>query len=207
MYHTIFFDWNKTLSNSLFFEQLKTTDNEKYSQIESILFNKDYNLILPWMRGEFDYKYVLDFISEKTNISTKFLEENLVNSCKNMSFIDDGVIANLKSLKTKCQNLVIATDNMDVFTLFTAPELTTLGIFSDYLNSYYLKAFKYDVSEGKLPFFDNYLQEHKLNYSDVLLIDDSIDKKGNLSNLGFKIEYIREDRNVNDVMKELYLSL
>ena len=96
--------------------------------------------------------------------------------------------------------MVVATDNMDTFRRFTIPRMGLEKIFDDFLLSCELGCFKYDVSCLRLPFFDNYLKKKNLNYQEVVLIDDSLEKSGIFEKLGFKIEYVNKKNSLVDLL-------
>ena len=204
MHKVIFFDWNKTLSNSRFWEQLDNPSHrlyKKFAEIESVMFDKSHNLVIPWMLGKLSSKDVCNFIGDKIGIESELLHYELEKSCREMQFVNDEVITLLKKIKGNGYKLIIATDNMDTFSNFTYPEIKKYNVFDGYLNSFDIKSFKYDCVDNSLPFFDHYLQKNGLTYKDVVLIDDSIDKKGNYLRLGFKIININGDFSLNEALR------
>jgi len=201
---TIFLDWYKTLSNSLFWQQLKEPGhrlNKKLVDIESVLLNKDFDLINNWMLGKLSSEDACDFISSRTGVDSKLLHDELVISCKQMTFIDEKIGVLLKKIKEKKIKLVIATDNMDTFSKYTYPEINKDNLFDGFINSYEVGCFKYDYKKGKLAFFDSYLREHQLDYDEVVLMDDHVDKEGNFQRLGFEIVNINENRQLAEVLE------
>lgn len=200
----IFLDWNKTLSDSIFWQQLTKPEhklNNKLSEIESVLFDKNFNLVTPWMLGKLTSYDICKFISEKIGIKSKLLHNELEISCKKMTIVNKKIENLLKKIKQKKISLVIATDNMDTFTNYTYPIVNKNKLFDGFLNSYELGCFKYDYTNNSLPFFDNYLKTKHLTYKNVVLIDDSIDKKGNFQRLGFKIININKKKSLIEVLK------
>lgn len=199
----IFLDWNKTLSDSKFWGVLSPNGDRLSKQlikIEEVLFNKENNLVVPWMLGKTDLEEVCNFISDKANIDPELLKTELIYSCTKMNFVNDGVKNQLKEIKKRGIKLVIATDNMDTFSKYTYPVFQKDGIFDGMINSYEIGCFKYDSDGLSLPFFDNYLKANGLNYGEVVLIDDSIDKKGNFNMLGFNIINITDEMSINDAL-------
>jgi len=201
----IFFDWNKTLSNNIFWQQLGEEDNRLYGKlldIEKVLFDQKYDLINKWMLGKIGGEDICEFVGKKTKINKEVLFEELIISCQKMTYVNEQVESLLKKLKNKGFRLVIATDNMDVFSRFTAPVINSNFLFDKIINSSEVGCFKYDCIGDKLPFFDNYLKSNKLKYDQVVLIDDSIDKKGNFGRLGFKIININNPKELISVMND-----
>lgn len=201
----IFIDWNKTLSNSIFWHQLIEPGhklNGKLPKIESVLFSKEFDLVNPWMLGKINSQHVCEFISEKTGISSQLLQNELEISCRQMTFVNKEVEKLLNKIKKKGIPLVIATDNMDTFTNYTYPEINKNNLFAGCINSYETGCFKYECIKDALPFFDSYLRIRRLTYRDVVLIDDSIEKNGNFQRLGFEIEIIDKSKPLTEVLKE-----
>ena len=137
-YKAIFFDWNKTLSNSLFWEQLGDFNHERHEWNENIstyLFRDNKNLISDWMRGEIADKEIVNRISLQFGYSSDVLLEDLIDSCRNMKLVSDEVITLVQRLRQKGIRCVIATDNMDTFRKYTVPALELEKYFDDILVS------------------------------------------------------------------------
>lgn len=189
-YKVIFFDWHKTLSNSLFWEQLRDSNHKRHNWNNNIyiyLFRDNKHLISDWMRGEIDDKEIVNRLSLQFNYPSDVLLEELADSCRNMKFVSDEVIVLVKKLRKKGIRCVIATDNMDTFKKYTVPALELEKYFDDILVSVDNGLFKFDIKDTKIPFFDGYLKKHNLRYEDVVLIDDCIDTSGVYNKLKFDI--------------------
>lgn len=207
MKKNIFIDWNKTLSHSLFWEQLqdKKHPHHKYlSIIEKWLFVDNRAIITPWMRGKISSGNVLKRMSQETGIDQNLIASELQKSCENMQFC----IKNLPELIAKIQKrgvkVVIATDNMDVFFRYTVPAMQLDKIFDDILSSHKIGYLKDDeLPENKILFFDKYLAENKLTYDAAVLLDDSLDKTGKYQRLGFERILINAPTTLKDVLEKL----
>jgi len=202
-YRTIFFDWNKTLSNSLFWEQLGNPEHERHSwnaDISRYLFKENRHLIFEWMKGVIDARQIVGKISSRYGYSADILLEDLAESCRNMQFASDEVLPLIQKLRENGVRCVIATDNMDTFMKYTVPGMELEQYFDGFLSSFDLRRFKYDTEAESIPFFDNYLQQHGLSYADVVLIDDSPDTSGAYERLGFDILQIAD---TDDFVKKL----
>jgi len=202
----IFIDWYKTLSNSQFWFQLREPSHlyHKYQeQIENALYRDNRELINPWMRGEYSSEDICKLISKQSGIDTKIVFEELKNSCENLQFIDNRVFEIIKNIRNKGINVSIATDNMDTFSRFTVPALGLDKLFDDILISSDLKHLKGDFDGNRILFFENYLKEHKLKFSDAVLIDDCIDKTGIYDKLGFKIMQVTSERSLYEILFNL----
>ena len=205
-YQTIFFDWNKTLSNSLFWEQLGNPEHERHgwnADISRYLFQENRHLISEWMKGMIDARQIAEKISSRYGYSSDILLEDLIESCRNMKFVSDEVLPLIQKLRGSGVQCVIATDNMDTFMKYTVPGMELERYFDGFLSSFDLKRFKYDTEAESIPFFDNYLQQYGLSYADVILIDDSPDTSGVYERLGFDILQIADDDDFVNKLRRL----
>lgn len=189
-YKTIFFDWNNTLSKSLFWEHLSSLEHERHNWHENItnfIFVEKKHLINDWMRGNFDEVYIAGLIAEKFGYPNDIVLEDLAESCKNMQLVSEEIVELINRARDYGVKCVIATDNMDTFMKYTVPGMKLNNYFDDILVSFDKKVLKFDVGENSIPFFDDYLKNNRLSYNDVVLIDDCIDKSGVYKKLGFDI--------------------
>ncbi len=201
----IFIDWNKTLSYSLFWEQLQTEEHRYHpygDQIIHSLFNIDLNLINDWMLGKHTTEDVCNFISEHVKLPANIIQQELIVSCQHMKFIDKVIPRLLTKIRKKGIRVVIATDNMDTFRRFTMPALKLEEHFDDFLISSELGVFKYTFTDDKIPFFDTYLQAYNATYQDVALLDDSPEQTGTYEKKGFVIRDVQDKSDLIRYLKE-----
>ncbi|MBN1617872.1 hypothetical protein JW887_00840 [Candidatus Dojkabacteria bacterium] len=206
----MFFDWNKTLSNSLFWEHLSDDNhplNEFHDAIVDSLFSKHKDKIYPWMRGKISVDKIMNLIASDVNLSADTLCEELKISCENMKYVSDETPDLIEQVRGRGIEAVIATDNMDTFSLFTVPGLNLDRQFDDILNSFELGVLKEDFDENNVPlFFKDYMDQRKLKYDEVVLLDDCVDETGNYERLGFKIREVKSPKELIRIMKQ-YISL
>jgi len=208
MIKTIFIDWDKTLSTSVFWEQLKDMNspyNHYFDRLEEFFFKQNEHLVNNWMLGKYNSERVCKKISKAIGLSCKAVFNELAISASNMVFVDFRIPEVLKRIRKKGTKLVVATDNMDTFRRFTIPGMKLYDLFDDFLISNELKCFKYSVSSGKLPFFEGFLKINKLTYKEVILIDDSVEKTGYFEKIGFRIKYIKDKKDLLNHLNE-YIS-
>jgi len=188
----IFIDWNKTLSYSLFWGHLK--NNHPYAhllpKIEKCLFKDNREIINPWMRGKYSTKEIVSKIAKDILVPENFLMEELAKSCRNMAFCSDEIPELIYSIQQKNIKVVIATDNMDTFREFTIPSMQLDNLFDDFLISSETGVLKGDVRDGKIIFFEPFLQKNNLSYKEVVLLDDSTDITSIYNSKGFPIIHI-----------------
>ena len=201
----IFIDWNKTLSNSMFWSQMRNLNhphNKHVENIEKTLFNNNRNLINPWMRGEYSSEDICQIISNQSGIPFEIIFDGLKESCSVMEFISNEIPQLIKQLKSKGFKVVIATDNMDTFSRFTIPAMKLTNLFDDFLISCDIKSLKGDVEENSIPFFKDYLQQNNLNYNDSILLDDCNDMGDVYNRLGLEIIKITDENKLISILKE-----
>jgi FMN phosphatase YigB (HAD superfamily) len=119
-YEAVFIDWDGTLSNSRFWERWKhdPEHSEKYDKIQNALFQSAIGkpMVNDWMTGGRDYKDTLTYLTKFANLKYDELEDELRYSAEHMTFIDDDILSKIQRLREIGGHVVIATDNMDVFT-------------------------------------------------------------------------------------------
>lgn len=175
-YKTIFIDWDGTLSNSRFWDRWIGTD--KYNAIQKALFIDGLEYTHLWMTGFMSYDQVLNYVESKTGIPYDELKQELEYSARHMKFVDDEVVSLVQELRSHGARVVIATDNMDTFRLWTSPELKLEMLFDGILTSDTRAALKSEVNDdGTSKFFSHYLTQNSIARSESVLIDNSLDTK------------------------------
>lgn len=199
----IFIDWNKTLSYSLFWEQLLDPShkhNVYHDDISTWLFMDNRHYINPWMRGEISSDKILSLIEKELNIPFSILKEELRLSCVNMKLCDDRIPKLLNKIRSKGIQIVIATDNMDTFRE-TIRAMKLKDMFDDFLISSEMGILKDDLDpEDSIKFFDEYLNLKGYSYGESVLLDDSPDSSGKYAKFGFNRVIISSS---SDLVKEL----
>lgn len=194
MKKVLFIDWNKTLSFDLFWGHLSNEDHPHHkhlSAIEKWLFIDNRSIINPWMKGEMNLEEVVNAMSNDTGIDKKIILDELRHSCEIMTFCFAGIEDLIKEIRQRGILVVVATDNMDTFNLFTAPALKLDLLFDAVLNSHMIGHLKDEADPpGRILFFDAFLKKHNLGYEDSVLLDDSPDSSGKYKKLGFDRELI-----------------
>lgn len=153
-YKTIFFDWNKTLSSSLFWSQLANPKHERHDwhkNIVNFIFIENKHLIDNWMRADINEDYIANLISDKFGYSKSVILKDLAESCENMELVSGEVLGLIDEIRKKGIECVIATDNMDTFMKYTKPAMKLEKYFDDFLVSFDKKILKFDVKENSIP--------------------------------------------------------
>jgi len=200
-YKTIFIDWDGTLSHSRFWDRWIGTD--KYNSIQKALFVDGRDYIRLWMTGFMSYGQVLDYVESKTGIPYDELKEELEYSARHMKFIDDEVMSLVQELRSNGSKVIIATDNMDTFRLWSSPELELDMLFDGILTSDTrgaLKSESYD--NGTSRFFSHYLTQNGIRQGESVLIDNSLDAKS-VESFGINFLHVNEIDSLNKHLKDL----
>ena len=191
----IFLDWNQTLSHSLFWGHLKDVNN-KNNHIErpiiNWLFHENRHIVNDWIRGKFSSEEVCEKISLDTGIDRNIIFDELVESCKSMTFYDPELITIIQNLRQSGLKVVVASDNMDTFRKYTIPTLKLDSIFDDFLISSEIGFGKEDSLNGRSLFFDNYMSEKGFSYNEAVLFDDSANKMEICRELGMDTILVKD---------------
>ena len=170
---TIFLDWNGTICNNVFWEQLDNgTTKDIFEKITKSLFVNNCDFIEPWMKNKLNFNDIIDVIHKETGFDKTFLKEQLIISSINMNYIDPEIPSVIKAIQNKGIKVVLASDNMDIFR-YTITNLKMDLLFDDLLLSNEIGFVKSELKNNKSLFFDNYINKHHLTYDNCVLIDDS----------------------------------
>jgi FMN phosphatase YigB (HAD superfamily) len=204
-YKVIFIDWNRTLSNSLFWQDFTRIDHE-FHHYDAIIFNwlfkENKHILFDWMRGKLTAEQVCDLVSTANNLDYEVVFNELTRSAKEMEFVSDHIPDLIRKIRKNGYRVAIATDNMDTFMRFTVPAMELDNLFDDILSSFELQTLKEDYEDDSLTFFNNYFAKHKLTNSDAILLDDFTDKTGVFKASGFDTVQITDaDSLLNELNK------
>lgn len=206
-YSTIFIDWNKTLSSSLFWENWSKeghTHGHDFRLIQSYLFSSDTTTLQDWMRGKHTSEEVIYRVAQQNRLDYQLLFDEFVLSCNQMKLTSPEVPLLITELKSKGITIVIATDNMDSFSRWTVPTLRLNTLFDSVLNSSELQCLKSDTDNQDDPvFFKQYLQNYQLKSNECVLIDDDIRLEGKVKKINMDFIPISSKNNIETVLRKL----
>lgn len=196
MYKTIFIDWHGTLSNSRFWDRWAKDENKQHLHqlAQHALFEDAEGLLVlnDWMRGLRSVDNVIGYIHDTTGIPSADLEDELRYTSENMAFINPDVVDRVETLRSMGVKVVIASDNMDTFRLWTIPAMGLEDMFDGILTSETQGALKSQIDEaGFSQFFGHYLQQNNLQPSEAVLIDDN-EKLRLVESLGLDFLHVNE---------------
>jgi FMN phosphatase YigB (HAD superfamily) len=176
-YKFVFVDWYKTLSRSVFWEQLKNDVHPYHSvfePIQQVLLAESSDVINRWMRGQLTSETVVRHLGEALHCNPDILLKELIVSCQNMRLMSESSLNLISELRKTGVKVVIATDNMDTFHRWTIPSLRLANHFDAILSSFELGALKGDTdATGSNLFFTHYLKSNDIGQGESLLLDDS----------------------------------
>ncbi len=162
--HIVFIDWFGTLSHDLFWQALP----EKHHTFIQDIFLKQSPLVDAWMVGAIDTKNICKGLEQTTGLESSLLEKELQTSCERMS-VSEPTRTLLQQLQTSA-TIVLVTDNMDCFSLHTAPYLKKQSLFDLIINSADVQRLKCD-DNGRT--FTETAARYEIPLSHCYLIDDS----------------------------------
>jgi FMN phosphatase YigB (HAD superfamily) len=160
----VFIDWFGTLSCDLFWQSLAKRDHAFIQET----FLKQSPIVDAWMVGAVNTKDVCEQLKQITRLESSFLEKNLQASCEQMS-LSRQTQSLLQQLQ-KTALVVLVTDNMDCFSLYTGPRLKKQGLFDLIINSADVRRLK--CSDNGRTFRET-AARYEIPLSQCFLIDDS----------------------------------
>jgi FMN phosphatase YigB (HAD superfamily) len=203
----VFIDWHKTLCFDNFWGHWAEPDHPRntiFHTLQQAFFADSSSLIVPWMRGELTAEEAVRHVASHVSVDEDLLMRELIASCRAMRIIDPEAPALIETLRRVGVRMVLATDNMDTFTRWTAPALGLEELFDDILCSYDLKCLKEDVDAGgNSLFFGPYLAEHGVEPGECVLIDDSRSLEPIAERLGIDFRLVCDATRLVGHLKEL----
>jgi len=104
MIRTIFLDWDKTLSNTIFWEQMRDISHPYHKflgEIEQFLFEDNYHLVDRWMLGKESSESICQKIAKEINLDFEVIFNELKKSTSKMEFVNPKVPELVEKIKKK----------------------------------------------------------------------------------------------------------
>ena len=180
----IFVDWYGVLSKDVFWSSILNNKKHPYHQqlkdAYEDLFTQDQALI-SWMKGDLTSKDIVQTLNVRLGRKYKadFLLRKLEADCRRMT-INKRLYYALQAIRSD-SFVAIATDNMDCFYSQVDYHPGLRHGFDSVLCSSMLGVLK---SESATRFFGPWLSQHRLSFSQALLVDDSEVNCRNFENAG-----------------------
>lgn len=197
----IIFDFHKTLTDSVYFDQF---DRETRELISDLIFRPPNNKLwdTKWMTGELAYSDILKYLASETSIPYDKLEESLFSSLENIQW-NQTIWDFSQSVREKTRT-AIATINTDLFRDFVVPQYRLDQKFDIITNSYDLKSNnKTELCIAAASELGLNIRQHR-----ILLIDD---KKKNVDEFisagGEGFHYQSPNPKLAQTHRDLYNSL
>lgn len=192
----LFVDWHKTLCSLPLFHELQDGNEELFDKLDRRLFeDMPIALFIEWMRGKFTKSDVVNLLAGE-DLSIEFVHRILKSSCEKMFFDREEFWPLIAKVRKGGRKVVIATDNIDTFCEYTVPALRLDQYFDDIICSFNIKCLKKDVKNGKMLFFEDYLQKNSVGYDEAILLDDSIETVNACHKCGMQAELINSPDDV-----------
>ncbi len=199
-YKVIFIDWFNTLSSSLFYDNCGEDDLCGYFRKHTFQDNEE--MLEAWLVGKKSRVDVVSAFARNKSEQKKALSL-LKKSCENMTFDRETYLPLIQKIRKKGVKVVIATDNMDVFTDYVVPALKLRNYFDEIISSNILGCQKMDIENGKLIFFDSFLKNNKISYSEALVIDDSFQTSISCQKCGLPVWPVKKAEDVEYILRKL----
>lgn len=171
----IFVDWNGVLCRDVFWSSIANNSKHPYhrqlNESRQRLFKEQREVVNAWQRGEIPSDEVINLLN--INLGSRyrfdFLKRRLERDCRQM-VTDLTLLKELRQAQGDCY-VVLATDNVDCFfeQLDAKPEIR--HTMDAVLCSSALGVLK---SDSVVHFFKPWLDQHQLNFSHAVLLDDSV---------------------------------
>ena len=167
-----FIDWSGTLSDSALWSGWQVSAPDEWRLVQNEIFG-NMDLVRDWMRGTLCAAEVIAPLVERSRFGIADWIAELERSCGDMRLKDPSIRSTVTLLRATGMKVVIATDNMDVFTRWTVPALGLADLVDDILNSSAIGCLKDDRdAEGRSPFFDPWLEQQGIDRGEAVLFDD-----------------------------------
>ena len=201
-YKVIFIDWFRTLSSSLFFVAEDEESIGVCSYFRRKTFQNNEEMIEKWLLGKVSKKDVIAAFA-KDDEEYKMALKMLKKSCEDMKFDRACFIPLIQEIRKKGIKVVIATDNMDVFTDYVVPALNLDKYFDAIISSNMCGFKKMDIKSNRLIFFDNFLKNNNIKYNQALMIDDSFQTLISCQKCGLPVYPIKSPEDVEYILRRL----
>jgi hypothetical protein len=189
----LFIDWHNTLSTSIFWEHLQDSTHphhDLFPLVQPLPSEIHKGTFASWMRGEVTSEEVIHRIARLRHLDYDLIFQEFIVSCQQMQFVSEELPDLISSLRVQGIKVVVATNNTDSFSRWTVPGMKLNTIFDSIINSFDMKALKWDVDEkGQSLFFANFLCIDSIQRGESILIDDNTTKMARERTESFGIEY------------------
>ena len=192
-YKVLFIDWHNTLSTSLFWEHLKDIKHPHHNLfhlLQPLPPEIHQGTFTSWMRGSVTSEEVVHLMAQLLHLDYDLIFQEFILSCQQMQFVSKEIVYLISILRRQGIKVVVATNNTDSFSRWTVPGMKLNDIFYSVINSFDVKALKWDVDEKERSlFFADFLYANGIQSGESMLIDDNDTEMARVRTQSFGIEY------------------
>lgn len=212
-YKVLFIDWHNTLSTSIFWGHLQDNAHphrDLFPLLQPLPSEVNKGMFTSWMRGRVTSEEAIHLIAQLLHLDYDLIFQEFILSCQQVQFVSEEIISLISSLRARGIKAIIATNNTDSFSRWTVPSMRLNEIFDGIINSFNMKALKWDVDEKERSlFFADFLSTNEIRFGESILIDDNNTEIARTRTQGFGIEYrnIQPGTGLVPELKKIILSL
>jgi FMN phosphatase YigB (HAD superfamily) len=203
MRQVVFVDWHGVLSEDVFWFSILEHQRHPYRQQLKLetqkLFQHRMDLVHAWMRGELQSAEVISLLNVSLDRRTRadYLLRRLYSDCRKMR-VNGDLLLELSKIRPSTF-VVIATDNMDCFFDQIDSRRDIRSSVDAVLCSSNLGVLK---SENIHLFFEPWLKQHHLSFSESLLLDDSIENCEAFRRAGGTAHVVKSTRGTIEALRD-----
>lgn len=177
-------------------------DPKLYEKINNFVFGESKYLCNSWMCNEISSRDMNKILSDRFEVDENYLEKMSVESGKGL-LLNWDLINIYQKQRKKGLKVVITTDNMDVFSLYTVPFNNLNDYFDDIFNSAELGHLK-EYDDFRL--YKKIAEDNGLKLSEILIVDDTKKLIDKAEKIGFSTYLYNQDTYMNfeNVLNDLY---
>lgn len=200
----VFIDWYKTLASMMFLNKLKFERVDLFEKIKDKIFDKNVTgWHLDWARGELDMSDAAALVAGDGYITKDEVLKIFADCCAAQQVDTEDFWPLIDKIRARGIKVVLATDNWDIFCKYTIPALNLSQHFDDILSSNEIGHIKRDIKDGRLLFFEDYMRKKRLNYNDVILIDDAPANCESCRSCGMSVKQVNSSSETLKFLKEI----
>lgn len=173
---------DRDFSKNGWYSSLREDDKILSNDIQNFLFKSNRKfLISSWMSGEINYKDINAIIANRFDFDYSYLEKQLINSAKKLK-LNWNLIETYQKHRKNGVKVVLTTDNMDIFSLYTVKENNLNVYFDNIYNSFDLKSLK---TSNEFELYKNIAKENNIELYEILIVDDGEKMIEKAKSIGF----------------------
>jgi FMN phosphatase YigB (HAD superfamily) len=199
-YKLIISDFDGVICSDFYYSNLSSTAPEVFDFINRKLFKENPVMIDDWMRGLLSYKDINKWLKKEDPSIKIDLDKILLEGITQMR-LDENYLSELSRLRKIGIKVILATNNMDIFSLKMIPEKKLDKYFDGIFCSSDHGLLKH---EQNAKFYRDILALYDIDdHRDALLIDDSVKATQAFSKIGGDFYLYKELRDFKKFISAL----